>query len=496
MEYVDTCHLCYEVYDEETRRPRMLPCGHSYCTDCITKLIMNGRLSCPECNTNFVASDSSQIPVNYGMERVISAMKEKQSGTICKLQSLDKIRTMQDIIDSHKSSALNLLVSSEALEKQLSDYIDFLQKSIKSHKELAVKLHSKISWHESIVKQMTEEEEKTKEAQKQVIIYSKNMRANLPELDCADSNKAVSIAVAKVTETFGELANCVNNCQAKLPNPTIALAQKTLMKNEAVLHEEDSNNEEDFYASVLSTRYFTILEKISLCSNGKFLFTVDQLKSDPDTWRERIKSGRVFAVSSVDGRNRSASLSMKDGQVYLHCLKDEEAPLVSYQVEHSEIVNCSGEASTVAFFDLEWDGSTKGRIHIMMPSNTPLAQHFRAVCTGELGLTYINRKLVRVSDTTISCESYDDSSTIGSLSHLGHIDLNGDLYKCVPETGTIWMNTDGSFYILTGSVDSNWYFRVFGKVKDENLMLSKVAKRSQNGFNDIKIVESGVVLQV
>ncbi|XP_066972004.1 uncharacterized protein [Macrobrachium rosenbergii] len=500
MESVDTCQLCYEVYDEETRRPRILPCGHSYCTDCISKLIMNGRLTCPECNTNVVASDSSQIPVNYGMERCISVMKEKKFCTICKLQPPNKIRTMQDMIDSQKSSALNLLLSSEALESQLSNYQQFLENSIEKHKELAIKLHEKAVWHESIVKKMTEEQEKTKGSQEQVILYSENMRANLPELDCADSNKAISIAVAKVTETFGDLTNCLSKCQAELPHPSIALSQKGLMKSVAVLHEEDSHKyEEDFCASILSSSHLTILEKLTLCSKGKISFTVEQLKSDPDTWKKIIKSGRVFAVSSVNGRDRFAALSMKDGQVYLHCLQDQEVPPFSYQIEHSEIVSCSGKASTAAFFDLELDCSTKGRFHILMPSNTPLAQHFRAVCTGELGPTYINKKFVSARDTfdrAISCESYFDNSTIGSLNHLGRINLSDDLYRCVPETGAIWMNKDGTFHIITGSVDGSRYARVFGKVKDEISMLREVATQILNGFKDIKIVESGVVLQI
>ncbi|XP_066971996.1 uncharacterized protein [Macrobrachium rosenbergii] len=340
MENVDTCQLCYEVYDEETRRPRMLPCGHSYCTDCISKLIMNGRFTCPACNVYFVASDASQIPINYGMEMCISVLKEKKICANCEFQPLNKIRTMQDMIDSQKSSALYQLLSSEALERQLSDYQEYLENNIKKHKEVAKKLHKKAAWHESIAKQMTEEQKKTKETQEQVILCSQNMRANLPELDSADSNKAVSIAAAKVIETFGELASCLSKCQAEFPDPRVALSQKALVKSVAVLDEEDScKYEEDFYASILSSSHLTISEKLTLCSNDKLSFTVAELRSDPDTWIKRINSGKLFAVSSVEGRDKFAAISMKDGQVYLHCLRDQEVAPNGYLIKEMENVD-------------------------------------------------------------------------------------------------------------------------------------------------------------
>lgn len=46
-ETVHACPLCNTEYKD----PRVLPCTHTYCFDCIRdKLIKNSRLTCPKCH--------------------------------------------------------------------------------------------------------------------------------------------------------------------------------------------------------------------------------------------------------------------------------------------------------------------------------------------------------------------------------------------------------------------------------------------------------------
>jgi hypothetical protein len=46
-ETVHACPLCNEQYKD----PRVLPCTHTYCLNCIRdKLINNNRLTCPKCH--------------------------------------------------------------------------------------------------------------------------------------------------------------------------------------------------------------------------------------------------------------------------------------------------------------------------------------------------------------------------------------------------------------------------------------------------------------
>jgi hypothetical protein len=47
-ETVHACPLCNEQYKD----PRVLPCTHTYCLNCIRdKLINNNRVTCPKCHS-------------------------------------------------------------------------------------------------------------------------------------------------------------------------------------------------------------------------------------------------------------------------------------------------------------------------------------------------------------------------------------------------------------------------------------------------------------
>ena len=57
-------------------KPRMLQCGHSYCTTCIQNMIECSKNSCPTCNRSF-PSNINDIPVNFAlMEAMPSFLAE------------------------------------------------------------------------------------------------------------------------------------------------------------------------------------------------------------------------------------------------------------------------------------------------------------------------------------------------------------------------------------------------------------------------------------
>ena len=42
------CTLCNELYDLDVHRPKALPCGHTFCLNCLNQIYkLNGRLTCP-----------------------------------------------------------------------------------------------------------------------------------------------------------------------------------------------------------------------------------------------------------------------------------------------------------------------------------------------------------------------------------------------------------------------------------------------------------------
>ena len=75
-----TCPICYELY----KKPKYLPCYHSYCEECLVKLVVQSNITCPECRkTSGVPSGGvKQLPNNFFINRLLDeiALKRKVEG--------------------------------------------------------------------------------------------------------------------------------------------------------------------------------------------------------------------------------------------------------------------------------------------------------------------------------------------------------------------------------------------------------------------------------
>ena len=75
-----TCPVCYELY----KKPKYLPCYHSYCEECLVKLVVQSNITCPECRkTSDVPSGGvEELPNNFFINRLLDevALKRKVDG--------------------------------------------------------------------------------------------------------------------------------------------------------------------------------------------------------------------------------------------------------------------------------------------------------------------------------------------------------------------------------------------------------------------------------
>ena len=70
------CPVCYEVY----KRPKYLPCYHSYCEGCIEKIQKSGSIICPECREASVvpAGGVEKLPNNFFINRLLDEVDLKR----------------------------------------------------------------------------------------------------------------------------------------------------------------------------------------------------------------------------------------------------------------------------------------------------------------------------------------------------------------------------------------------------------------------------------
>jgi hypothetical protein len=71
------CTVCYLKFASQpiTRVPKMLPCGHTLCRQCVESLAIRGKLSCPLCRVEVrLGTDgTATLPTNHSLLDVLEA---------------------------------------------------------------------------------------------------------------------------------------------------------------------------------------------------------------------------------------------------------------------------------------------------------------------------------------------------------------------------------------------------------------------------------------
>ncbi|RXG70687.1 E3 ubiquitin-protein ligase TRIM32, partial [Armadillidium vulgare] len=75
MEEIVTCSICFQVFSRIHFIPKILECGHTFCSPCLTKLFQNNP-SCPNCRAEIKGTESL-LPINYNTLKVVDIYKSK-----------------------------------------------------------------------------------------------------------------------------------------------------------------------------------------------------------------------------------------------------------------------------------------------------------------------------------------------------------------------------------------------------------------------------------
>lgn len=65
------CKVCLLKFNKEDKRPRYIPCGHTFCSCCLEELLKDSSLACHICKVEHTASDITQFPVALLIEELI-----------------------------------------------------------------------------------------------------------------------------------------------------------------------------------------------------------------------------------------------------------------------------------------------------------------------------------------------------------------------------------------------------------------------------------------
>ena len=73
-----TCSICLDTFNT----PRILPCGHSFCNDCLLSILESQIVNCPDCRETIPSLSAEEFPINYAVVSVSFCLQKFQYNKI------------------------------------------------------------------------------------------------------------------------------------------------------------------------------------------------------------------------------------------------------------------------------------------------------------------------------------------------------------------------------------------------------------------------------
>ncbi|XP_069180680.1 uncharacterized protein [Procambarus clarkii] len=532
----EECSVCFNNYDDTLLRPRTLPCGHTFCSQCIDNAIKNGQLNCPSCRAQHTATAATQFPINYGMEAFIRKLKSMEVVRVTtvptkpnKAPTRGISKKLRSLVEEQKSSISSLITSCEEVLSQLGEYQGQLGDWQTQHLQLQDRLYALVEQNKSAMKLLELEDTSVVDMTTQGEEGKTQLQAMLGSLDTVNTAQEVFMTINEVDQCNMEVEDWLQKCQELFPDVntvhTSVKVQETIREALEMTTTETGATADPVHLGDSDSSIMTKVQEITGEIPQKEI-TVEDLRRMSEPVKRLVEAGRVVAVKSLveagrvvavkslveagrvvavqedqDGR-RSARITLQDGQLYLHPLLRQPTPAHAHTIQESDVVGVLDPSCTLAFLDLGWAGSTRGRVTIRLTPDTPLARQFVLLCTGQRGHTFRNTKLLRVGDKgrpgeRVKGGDYERNDGQGGAPLLP--DLQGQ-YRESGQAGTVgsgWGLPGGpksaQFVIATRNRQAgDQWPNVFGDVVSGLDVVRAAVNHSD--ITEVTVVDCGVVL--
>ncbi|KAB7502304.1 RING finger protein nhl-1 [Armadillidium nasatum] len=120
MEEIVLCNICAHQFDSLHFIPKMLECGHTFCSPCMTKLFQKNH-TCPNCRAEINGIEGS-LPINYNTLKAVDIYKSKswlESEMVTSIEDMKKkcVKRKEILSKSKSSITSSLEVLDKCLEK-------------------------------------------------------------------------------------------------------------------------------------------------------------------------------------------------------------------------------------------------------------------------------------------------------------------------------------------------------------------------------------------
>lgn len=210
--------MCLEPYDQAERRPRALPCGHSFCSLCIGSIFSLGSLSCPKCRARHAASDASKFPFAYELEEMIALLMQSNLCASAPPCEQDCESPVWEAREQQKSLLLSSISDCEEMLSQLHSYDASLDDSLAKHQEMVDRLADIIEQHKRAQTRLENNKEMVSYLEQQGQDVKQQLNAALEALGDASTAPAVARAVGEGDSSSAEVLEWIRECQQLCPD--------------------------------------------------------------------------------------------------------------------------------------------------------------------------------------------------------------------------------------------------------------------------------------
>ncbi|XP_069193716.1 uncharacterized protein [Procambarus clarkii] len=235
----EECSVCYNDYDDNQLRPRTLPCGHTFCSQCIDNAIKNGQLTCPSCRAQHAATAATQFPISYAVEALVRKLKDIQLTTeeVVPAKPYESpargiSKKLRSLVQEQKSIISSLITSCEEVLSQLGEYRGQLGYWKTCHLQLQGRLYALVEQNKSAMKLLELEDTSVVDMTTQGEERKTRLQAMLGSLDTVNTPQEVDTTIDTADECSTKIKDWLEKCQELFPNVktvhTLVKVQRTI----------------------------------------------------------------------------------------------------------------------------------------------------------------------------------------------------------------------------------------------------------------------------
>ncbi|XP_069195173.1 tripartite motif containing 13-like [Procambarus clarkii] len=221
----EECSVCFNDYDDNQLRPRNLPCGHTFCSQCIDNAIKNGQLSCPSCRAQHTATAATQFPISYAVEAFVRKLKNIQLTTeeVVPAKPYEGpakgfSKTLRSMVQEQNIIISSLITGCEEVLSQLGEYWGQLEDWKTHHLQLQDRLYALVEQNKSAMKLLELEDTSVVDMTTQGEEGKTQLQAMLGNLDTVNTPEEVGTTIDTADGCKMKIEDWLQKCQELFPD--------------------------------------------------------------------------------------------------------------------------------------------------------------------------------------------------------------------------------------------------------------------------------------